>query len=241
MQASQISYFSSPCLISCTLLFFTTPLFAHGIGFKTDFNDPTAGPGMILDQSSISPSRIFQYAENSVYVTAIRDIDPESHFHLFGNGLVMGKDSEGVRFTFGGASSTTAFDVFSVDITTLGTVDTLFTPFKGSTAGPSSLISGTGPFTFDPSDWRGISSFTATFGNAPPGQTSLLVLTDLSVHQAQNSIPGPGTFSLFGIGLLGVGLMRCSASSGSRRKTRFLMPRRRSCSVSDGRASRPDG
>ncbi|GJL55754.1 MAG: hypothetical protein NPIRA02_28860 [Nitrospirales bacterium] len=227
MQTLLTKWLSLFCLISCTFLFCTTPVFAHGISFKTDFNDPTAGPGMIVEQSTISPARIFQYTENSVYATAIRDTDPESHFHLFGDGLLMAGDSEGVRFTFDGPNPTTPFDVFSVDVTELGTVDTLFTPFTGSTAGPSSLIPGTGSFTFDPNAWHGISSFTATFGNALPGETSRLVLTNLNVHQAEstpnpNPVPEPGTLGLFGIGILGLGLLRYRKQSTDRVSGRVL-------------------
>ena len=187
----------------------SSPAMSHNITFDTDFENPGAGPGTILDQSAISPARIFQYSEDDVYATAIRDLDSESHYHLFGNGILIGGDSEGVRFTFGGPNPTTSFNVESLEVLELGTTGTFFTPFMGSIAGPSSQVTGTGTFNFDENDWSGISHFIASFETPLPGSGARLVFTDLDLHQVEtNPIPEPSTFGLFGIGLAGLWYLR---------------------------------
>ena len=187
----------------------SSPAMSHNITFDTDFNNPAAGPGTILDQSAVNAARIFQYSEDDVFATAIRDLDSESHYHLFGNGIVIGGDSEGVIFTFGGPTPTTPFNVESLDVLELGTIDTFFTPFMGSTAGPSSQVTSTGIFNFDENDWSNISHFTASFATPLPGSGARLVFTDLDLHQAEsNPIPEPSTFGLWGIGLAGLWYLR---------------------------------
>ncbi len=198
-------------LIILVLFALTSPAMSHNITFNTDFANPGAGPGMILDQSSVSPARIFQYTEDDVFATAVRDLSSESHYHLFGNGIVIGGDSEGVKFTFGGPDPTTPFNVESLEVLELGTVDTFFTPFMGSTAGMSAQVTSTGLFNFDPNAWSGISHFTASFETPLPGTGARLVFTNLDLHQAQTNtapVPEPSTFSLFGIGFAGLWYLR---------------------------------
>ena len=144
-----------------------------------------------------------------MFATAIRDLDSESHYHLFGNGIVIGGDSEGVRFTFGGPNPTAPFNVESLEVLELGTTPTFFTPFMGSTAGPSSQVTSTGLFNFDPNAWSGVSHFIASFDTPLPGTGARLVFTNLDVHQAENApVPEPSTFGLFGMGFAGLWYLR---------------------------------
>ena len=197
----------SAFLIALLISFTSSPASSHNITFKTNYLNPGAGPGMILDQSSASPARIFKYVEDDLYATAIRDINSESHYHLFGDGLLMGGDSEGVTFTFGGMSPTLRFDVESVEIVELGSYPTFFTPFSGTTAGTPLQVTSTGIINFDPSAWTGLSSFTATFLTPrPEGLDARLVMTDLDVHPS--SVPEPSTIALFGTGLAGLWFLR---------------------------------
>ena len=185
------------------------PVLAHNITFNTDFNDPTAGPGTILDQSSISAARIFQYTEDDVFATAIRNISSESHYHLFGNGIVIGGDSEGVQFTFGGPTPTTLFNVESLEVLELGSINTFFTPFMGSSAGTPAQVTSTGIFNFDENAWSGISHFTASFQTPLPGSGARLVFTNLDLHQTETSpVPEPSTLGLFGLGFAGLWYLR---------------------------------
>ena len=195
--------------IVALVVLISPPAMSHNITFDTDFANPGAGPGTILDQSAMSDARIFQYTEDDVFATAIRVLDSESHYHLFGNGIVIGGDSEGVRFTFGGPNPTTPFNVESLEVLELGTINTFFTPFMGSTAGPSSQVTSTGAFNFDENAWSGISHFIAAFETPLPGSDARLVFTNLDLHQAEtNPIPEPSTFGLWGIGLAGLWYLR---------------------------------
>ena len=195
--------------ISSILLLTSSPAMSHNITFNTDFANSGAGPGTILDQSAVNAARIFQYTENDVFATAIRDLDAESHYHLFGNGIVIGGDSEGVRFTFGGPNPTTPFNVESLEVLELGTTPTFFTPFIGSTAGPASQVTSTGLFNFDPNAWSGVSHFVASFDTPLPGAGARLVFTNLDLHQAENApVPEPSTFGLFGMGFASLWYLR---------------------------------
>ena len=207
--SKKLAIYLSIAFMACGI--YSSPALAHNITFNTNFEKPDEGPGTILSQSTISASRIFQYTEDDIYATAIRDSAPEAHFHLFGNGIVIAGDSNGAIFTFGGPTPTTPFNVKSLDVLTLGDANTFFTPFMGNSAGTQTQVNSTGLFNFDPSAWSGISHFVAGFDTPNPGDQARLVFTDLNVHQADASpapVPEPGTIGLFGIGLAGLGLLR---------------------------------
>ena len=199
--------------ISALILLTSSPAMSHNITFNTDFANPGAGPGTILEQSAVNAARIFQYTEHNAFATAIQNLDSESHFHLFGNGIVIAGDSEGVNFTFGGPTSTTPFDVKSLEVLELGDINTYFTPYVGSMAGPQAQVTSTGLFNFDPNAWSGVSRFSATFENPRPTTgTARLAFTNLNVHPSQHDhhapVPEPTTFGLFGMGFAGLWYLR---------------------------------
>ena len=196
-------------IIPILILSIYSPAMSHNITFNTDFANPGAGPGTILDQSSINAARIFQYTEDDVFATAIRNLSSESHYHLFGNGIVIGGDSEGVQFTFGGPTPTTLFNVESLEVLELGSINTFFTPFMGSLAGTPAQVTSTGIFKFDENAWSGISHFTASFQTPLPGNGARLVFTNLDLHQTETRpVPEPSTLGLFGLGLAGLWCIR---------------------------------
>ncbi len=202
-------------------VFFSSSASAHNITFATDFANPDAGPGTILESDG---ARIFKYVEDDLFTTAIQDIDPTSHYHLFGDGLLMGGDGEGVIFTFGGMSPTIPFRVESLDIVGFdnivdidpgedngSTVQYFLTPFSGATAGTALEINGLGTINFDQAEWGNISHFTATFDTPRPGEGVSLIMTNLDLHP----VPEPSSILLLGTSLLGL-------ATWYRRQTRTL-------------------
>ena len=197
------------------------------ITFDTDFNTGT-GAGTIVDQDPSALARIFKYEEKGLFATAISfnvpDPDePPSHYHLFDSAtldvgvdniaLLMGDDSAGIQYTFGGMSPTTPFDVRDVDIFQVGededfTGNVFFRSFRGSQQVGEILLSQgfTGSPNFDPAEWNNITHFTTTFGTsgAEPPEGGRLVMDNLRVKP----IPEPATIGLFGIGLAGLWFLR---------------------------------
>ena len=181
----------------------------------TDFVGTPPQPGTILEQSTDSAARIFKYEENSIFATAIRDVNPESHYHLFGAGLLAGGDGEGVVFTVGGMNPTLQFDVLSLDIAALDlelnsgeTVNAFLTPFFGSTIGSNPgtglAITNTGFIDFDPNHWSGVTHFIAAYDTPRPGSGVGVTMKNLQV----NAVPEPSTIGLFGTGLAGLWWLR---------------------------------